>query len=622
MKFVDFLKIKYQAPPKALTLYLKIFSVQAFIFGAAVMLCVSSALANSAPNPKANPADPDKVLRLAFPVAETGFDPVRVNDLYSNTITAAIFQPLMTYDWMAMPTRLVPDAAEAMPEVSKDGKTYTFKIKKGLFFTPDDAFKGQRRELTAYDFVYALLRHADPKNRSPQVSDLDDKILGFAQSRQQATVSGKFDYNLKHPGIYATDRYTLVIQLNQADRNFLSLLTSPFAAGIAREVVEKYGFEGIMAHPVGTGPYMLDKWVRGSKIILKANPEYAGFVWNFEPPANNLLELRIANQMQGRKMPQIGRVEISIIEEPQSMWLAFSGKEIDVVAVPPSFIEKALTPKNDLLQTWVAEGVNMFRSVEPDIRYQFFNLRDPLIGGYSPERIALRRAIIMGYDVDEEIRVIRKGQAIKAEQMVSPVIAGHDPNYKSIVKFSPLSANALLDQFGYKKDAKGYRMYPDGKPLVLTIYSSTSSIERERDELWKKSMDRLGIRLKVKKDKFPEMLKQGKQCAIPSWSLGWTRSAEAEFVMKLLYSKTIGQNNYSCFESAEYDAYFEQLKRLPDGPERTRVLHNMYRLMEVNGALGLSSTSVSTRLSHHRVEGYRKHPLILVDWIYYDIQKP
>ena len=588
---------------------------------ACLVLGLSITMALASPNPKANPADPDKVLKVAFPVPETGFDPVRVNDLYSNTITGVIFQTLLTYDWLAMPTRLVPNAAESMPQVSADQTTFTFKVKKGLYFTPDEAFKGQRRELTAQDFVYTLLRHADPKNRSPQVSDLDDKIFGFAESRKKAIASGRFDYDQKHPGMYATDRYTLVIQLIQPDRNFLTLLTSPYSGGMAREVVEKYGFEGIMANPVGTGPYILEKWVRGSKIILRANPEFPGFVWDFQAP-NNPIEIRIANQMQGRKMPQIGRVEVSIIEEPQSMWLAFSGKEIDAVAVPPSFIEKALTPNNDLLQTWVAQGVNMYRSIEPDIRYQFFNMRDPVIGGYTPEKIALRRAIIMGFDVDEEIRVIRKGQAVKAQQMVSPVVAGHDPNYKSLVKFSPLSANALLDQFAYKRDAKGYRNMPDGKPLVFTIYSSTSSVDRERDELWKKSMDRLGIRLKVKKDKFPEMLKQGKQCAIPSWSLGWTRSSEAEFVMKLLYSKTIGQNNYACFESAEYDAYFEQLKRLPDGPERTRVLHNMYRLMEVNGVLGLSSTGIATRLSHQRVEGFRKHPLILGDWIYFDIQKP
>jgi len=588
----------------------------------AFLLCFARLVLASSPDPKANPADAQKVLKIAFPTPETGFDPVRVNDLYSNTITAAIFQPLVTYDWMAMPTRIVPNAAEALPDISPDGTTYTFNVKKCLFFTPHEAFKGQRRELIAQDFVYTLLRHADPKNRSPQVSDLDDKIFGFADARKKAMASGKFDYDQRHPGIYVIDRYTLAIKLNQPDRNFLSLLTNPYAGGMAREVVEKFGFEELMANPVGTGPYMLEKWVRGSKIILKANPEFPGFVWDFQPPANNPVELRIANQMQGRKMPQIGRVEVSIIEEPQSMWLAFSGKEIDVVAVPPSFIEKALTPKNDLQQSWVAQGVNMYRSVEPDIRYQFFNMKDPVIGGYTPEKIALRRAIIMAFDVDEEIRVIRKGQAVKAQQMVSPVIAGHDPNYKSLVKFSPLSANALLDEFGYKKDAKGYRTLPDGKPLVFTIYSSTSSVDRERDELWKKSMDRIGIRLKVKKDKFPEMLKQGKQCAIPSWALGWTRSSEAEFVMKLLYSKTIGQNNYACFENAEYDANFEKLKRLPDGPERTKVLHNLYRLMEVNGVLGLSSTGIATRLSHQHIEGYRKHPLILGDWIYYDIQKP
>ncbi|MFM8920508.1 MAG: hypothetical protein ACKOEU_10935 [Limnohabitans sp.] len=122
-----------------------------------LVLCMAQwAFANPAPNPKANPADPNKVLRIAFPSPETGFDPVRVNDLYSNTITAAIFQPLVTYDWMAMPTRIVPMAAEALPEVSADGKTYTFKVKKGQFFTPHEAFKGQRRELTAQDFVYTL----------------------------------------------------------------------------------------------------------------------------------------------------------------------------------------------------------------------------------------------------------------------------------------------------------------------------------------------------------------------------------------------------------------------------------------------------------------------------------
>jgi ABC-type transport system substrate-binding protein len=164
----------------------RFFEASRGLFCLAYLCLAQLSFAAALPDPKANPADPAKVLRIAFPSPETGFDPVRVNDLYSNTITGAIFQPLVTYDWMAMPTRIVPHAAESLPEISADGKTYTFKVKKGLFFTPHDVFKGQRRELTAQDFVYTLLRHADPKNRSPQVSDFDDKIFGFADARKKS----------------------------------------------------------------------------------------------------------------------------------------------------------------------------------------------------------------------------------------------------------------------------------------------------------------------------------------------------------------------------------------------------------------------------------------------------
>lgn len=565
-----------------------------------------------------NPADPAKVLRMAFPVAETGFDPVRVSDLYSNVVNAAIFQPLVNYDWMARPSTIVPDAAEALPEISEDGKLYTFKIRKGLYFSADPAFKGQKRELTAQDFVYTLMRHIDPKNKSPRVSDLDEKIEGFAAARRLAAKEG-MHYEQRHPGIYASDRYTLHIRLIRADRNFLTLLTGPSTSAMAREVVEAYGPEGTMAHPVGTGPYVLDSWVRGSKIILRSNPGFPSFIWNFKPDPNHAQDTAIAARLQGRSMPQIGRVEISIIEEPQSMWLAFSGKEIDIVEMPASFIEKALDRNNQLRPELRTAGIQSYRTVEPDITYQFFNMRDPVIGGYAPEKIALRRAIILGYDVDEEIRVIRKGQAIAAQQMVAPVIPGHDPDYRSIVRFSPLQANALLDQFGYKKDAHGYRMHPDGTPLLFTIHSLTSSDYRERDELWKKSMDRIGIRLQIKKDKFAELLKQGKTCSLSSWGLAWIGASEAEFVMGLLSSKSIGQSNYACFENAEYDREYERLRSLPDGPERTQVLRNLYRIMEVYGVLGLSSTRIRTRLSQAHVEGYRAHPQVTNGWRFMDI---
>src|SRR5882724_7254184 len=110
-------------------------------------------------------ADMTKVIHHVFPVAETGFDPAAAHDLYSGSIEQAMFETLLTYDYLARPAKLVPLTAEAMPTVSDDGKTYTFKIRKGIYFAPDPAFKGKKRELVAEDVAYSLKRLIDPKIR-------------------------------------------------------------------------------------------------------------------------------------------------------------------------------------------------------------------------------------------------------------------------------------------------------------------------------------------------------------------------------------------------------------------------------------------------------------------------
>src|SRR5438876_10948708 len=113
---------------------------------AAAAICAALAIAIPA-----RAADRDKVLHWEFRAAETGFDPARVTDYYSNTIIEAVFERLLTYDYLARPSKLVPEAAEALPEVSDQGKTYIFKLKRRVYFAPDPAFKGKQRELTADD---------------------------------------------------------------------------------------------------------------------------------------------------------------------------------------------------------------------------------------------------------------------------------------------------------------------------------------------------------------------------------------------------------------------------------------------------------------------------------------
>jgi ABC-type transport system substrate-binding protein len=102
----------------------------------------------------ADPAAVPRVLRYSFPVAETGFDPARVDDLYSQTVTSHIFDGLYRYDPLARPFKVTPNVAVAMPEVSDGFRTWTVRIKPGIYFADDPVFKGAKRELVAQDYVY------------------------------------------------------------------------------------------------------------------------------------------------------------------------------------------------------------------------------------------------------------------------------------------------------------------------------------------------------------------------------------------------------------------------------------------------------------------------------------
>src|ERR671937_1952761 len=225
-----------------------------------------------------------KILRVTFQAAETGFDPVRVHDYYSGHVLEAVYDTLLTYDYLARPAKLVASAA-AMPEISADGKTYTFRIRKGIYFTDDPAFKGKKRELTAQDFAYSIRRFFDPKNRSPYAFLFTGKIVGLDELAAKAKAGAKFDYDVPVAGLQTPDRYTLVIRLNEPDRNFNYVLAFPNTAAVAREVIEAYGDES-PSHPVGTGPFLLKRYVRSSKIVLARSPNYRGKTWDFDPGDN------------------------------------------------------------------------------------------------------------------------------------------------------------------------------------------------------------------------------------------------------------------------------------------------------------------------------------------------
>lgn len=561
-------------------------------------------------------ADPAKVLRAEFYVAETGFDPVKVQDYYSQTICEAIFESLMTYDYLARPSKLVPRAAESMPVVADDARIYVFKIRKGVFFASDPAFNGKKRELTAADYVYTLKRFKDPANHSPYESFIDG-IVGLDELKARAEKSGKFDYDSKVEGLQALDRYTLQIKLKATDYNFPHIMAMPNYGAVAREVIEAYP-EDTNAHPVGTGPYRLREWKRSNKITLEANPDFRGFTWAFEA-GDDPRDKEIAAAMTGKRMPQIGRVEINIIEEQQAAWLAFQKNELDILYLREQFSQIAL-PGNRVSPALAKQGVTLNRITDPDINYTYINTTNANFGGFAKDRIALRRAIFMAFDNAEFVRVIRKGQSMEEPYPIPPGVVGNDPTYHSVVPYDPVLANKLLDYFGYRRGSDGYRTRPDGKPLVWTYSSTPSTRDREIDELWQKSVDRIGIRIRIEKNRFPDQLKQERACQLLSRTASWIADyPDGDDFMQLFYGPNSGQNNTGCFQLAAWDRLYEKTRTMPASPQRNLIYRQLWRLAELNGAWKLHDTRYRNMLVQPQVVGYKKHPILLAEFMYFDI---
>ena len=566
-----------------------------------------------------------KVLRYAFQIAEIGFDPAQISDAYSRIVAANIFEAPLTYDPLARPARVVVQTAAAMPEVSADFKTFTFRIQPGIYFADDAAFKGQRRELTAADYVYSVKRHYDPKHKSPNLFLFENaKIVGLSEVRQKAIAAKQpFPYDTEVAGLRAVDRYSFTIQLAEAAPRFHYVFADGSVVGaVAREVIEAYP-DKAMEHPVGTGPFRLTGWKRSSKMVLERNPNYREAYYDAQPAADDAEGQAILAKLKGRRLPMIDRVEVSVIEETQPRWLAFLNGEHDMLERLPNEFANLAIPNNRLAPHLTKRGIQMNRTPAVDSTFSYFGMEHPLVGGYTPDKVALRRAIALAYDSGLEIERVRKGQAMPAQAMIPPLLTGYEPGLKTeMSEFSVARARALLDLYGYvDKDGDGFRDLPNGQPLTLEYSSQPDQLSKQLQELWRKAMAGINVRVEFKIAKWPEQLKASRAGKLMIWGVAWSATnPDGGYFLDLLYGPNKGQANHARFDLPAFNELYERQKGLPDGPEREALMRQAKLLAVAYMPYKVNSHRVITDLLHAPLVGYRRHPFMRDLWRLIDIQ--
>ena len=299
--------------------------------------------------------------------------------------------------------------------------------------------------------------------------------------------------------------------------------------------------------------------------------------------------------------------------------LSFLNAEVDALAtnagrVPPDFLALAM-PGGKLAPFLAKRGIQGIRNLNSDSGLAYFNMEDPVIGGYTPEKIALRRAFSLAYDTDVEIRQIRRG-GIRAQSPVVPHTVGYDPAFKSEMSdYDPPRARALLDLYGYiDRDGDGWRDQPDGRPLVIEMASQPDDLTRKFDELWKKNLNAIGVRIEFKPAQWPENLKAARAGKLQMWMLGSSAaSPDGQGALARLFGPQSANQNLARFRNDEFDRVYERMRVIPDGPEREQLFLRAKQLAAAYMPYKHTAHRMEADMLHPWVGGYRR-PLFWLEW--------
>ncbi|MBI5561330.1 MAG: ABC transporter substrate-binding protein [Deltaproteobacteria bacterium] len=604
-------------------------------------------------------------------------DPGRAYSSDEYDLIGQIYEPPLQYHYLKRPYTLIPASAAETPGpvyYDKNGKrlrpsapaeavakaVYEIKIKKGLAYAAHPAFAKTSggapvyanltpdaarginevkdfpikasREAVSGDFVYGIMRLADPLVECPVLPILEKYILGLKEygdalradlaeiRRQRKEAAGPaynqdtdererpiiLDYRRhKLPGVEKAGAYTYRVILKTKYPQFIYWLAMPFFAPVPEEAALFYAQPALAGKnitldrfPVGTGPYMMDTFNPNMEITLVANREFHGETYPTEGGAGDLEAGLLKDG--GKPMPFIEKIVFKLEKEAIPRWNKFLQGYYDNSGIGTDSFDQAVSisagGRAELTGAMKAKGITLTTSVRPSTYYAGFNMLDPAVGGYGERARKLRQAISIALDFEEYIEIFNNGRGIpahsplppgifgyggRAEAAIDPYVYDWDPARKRPVRKSIEDARRVLKEAGYP-EGRG----ADGEPLVITFDNPWTGVDSTPMINWYiKRFKLLGVQLENRTtdyNRFQEkMLKGNFQFFSWGWNADYPDPENFFFLLASSNGKVKYQGeNAANYSNAEFDRRFKQMENMDNTPERMGIIAEMTDLVQ------------------------------------------
>ncbi len=497
-----------------------------------------------------------------------GFDPIQVSDRYSGNETGKVYEGLFEFHPFKRPYILVPNLAESLPTVSADGLVYTFKLKKGVVFHDSPCFKdGKGRELRADDVLYSIRRLADPKLQAKGWWLIDDKISGLNEWRTKYASLDHSNYEEAIDGLKKIDELTVQITLKKPFPQFLYALAMPYTFIVPKEAVDHFGKE-FLNHPVGTGPFILEKFEQSNEIVYHKNPTFREKFYPTEGAEGDDKLGLLADA--GKRLPLVDKITVHIMPESQTQWLSFQKGKADLLELK-SMYERAVDKSKELHQELKSKGIRLFMDPMLDVTFYAFNHENPFFKNRK-----VRQAISLAYNRAENNKLFYNNSALEAQGVIPPGLGGYRKEFKNpYTKFDIDQAKRLLREAGY----------PDGKGFPeITIETRSETSARQSIEYFAKCMEKIGIVVKAGINTWPELVKKVSTKQHQMYTMAWGADyPDAENFLGLVYcpNQSPGSNGAN-YCNPDFDALFKQATILQDSPERSAFYEKMNEMVSLD----------------------------------------